>query len=109
MEKYLLSIAKQVLSSQAEGLSKVRFAKTLYFVHKTLVQKNLSNVKDLGFIRMPLGPVPIGFMELADSPEIKTSDIPTPLIYNQLQYSLNDGSSVTHDQRYVEIKKSSID
>lgn len=68
--KYLFQLAQQILVSSEKGLSKVKFAKIIYFVQKGLVQANISQKESLGFIRMPLGPVPFGFQEMTDLPNI---------------------------------------
>ncbi|KKS14319.1 hypothetical protein A2617_03950 [Candidatus Daviesbacteria bacterium RIFOXYD1_FULL_41_10] len=86
---YLHLLAKQILKVIPKGLSKVRFAKILYFTHKGLVQKNLSAPNEMEFIRMPLGPVPVGFKGLDQDPEIKVTEIATSLlIYDKHLYVL---------------------
>jgi hypothetical protein len=82
-------IAKGVLSLRTDGLSKVRFAKTLYFVHKELVRASLLNAQAIAYIRMPLGPVPDGFMLLDDDTDIKVNQRPTGLIYDTSVFSLS--------------------
>ncbi len=92
MDKYLRNLAIEVLRNSPEGLSKVKFAKIIYFCHKELVRGGLIASNTLNFLRMPLGPVPNGFMELGALDEITVSEIPTSLIYNSQLYSLSDKS-----------------
>jgi len=92
MENYITTLAKQILQITPEGLSKVRFAKFLYLVHKALAQGKISNPDALAFIRMPLGPVPVGFKELSkDSGIVVTREQNTGLSYNTQRYSLKKG------------------
>lgn len=62
----LCDIAKIILVVENRSVSKVRFAKTIYFVHKELIRCGMMKREDIAYIRMPLGPVPVGFMTLAD-------------------------------------------
>lgn len=87
MNNYLETLAKQILSFEKEGISKVRFAKILYFTHKGLVQKGIVQASEMRFIRMPLGPVPVGFNDLS-SPDIEVHIEPSSLSYNKQVYSL---------------------
>lgn len=91
---YLHLLAKQILRIIPEGLTKVRFAKILYFTHKGLVQKKISAPRDMEFIRMPLGPVPVGFKELSQDPEIGVTEIAiSSLIYEKEVYTLQSVSN----------------
>lgn len=91
MGSYLHLLAKQVLYFEPNGISKVRLAKILYFTHKGLVQKNLERVDEQYFIRMPLGPVPVGFSDLSTYYDIlvKEEEI-SSLSYNRQVYQLKD-------------------
>lgn len=108
MNNYLIKLARQILSVKS-GLSKVQFAKIIYFVHKGLILQNKSNTKDLGFIRMPLGPVPIGFKELTKSNTgIFTKEEKTDynLAYNAQLYFLRESLSENiRDERYATVKQ----
>lgn len=86
---YLNQLCRRILSEIPEGISKVRFAKILYFTHKTLVQKDLSSVDQMEFIRMPLGPVPVGFMDLSDANIIVEDSHKPELSYDKQVYKLN--------------------
>jgi uncharacterized phage-associated protein len=88
-QKNLIHLAEQILLSENTGISKVRFAKTIYFVHKGLVQHSLANPGMLGYIRMPLGPVPVNFMELESFGSIATETADTGLSYDAKIYRLN--------------------
>lgn len=105
---YLIKLAKQILSVKS-GLSKVQFAKIIYFVHKGLILSNLSDTKDLRFIRMPLGPVPVGFKTLTESNTgifTKEEKIDDNLVYNaQLYFLCQSLTNDLNDERYDVIKR----
>lgn len=85
----LYQLAKVILLIEKDGLSKVRFAKTIYFVHKELARLGVMERGELEYIRMPLGPVPNGFMRLADDhTDIKTIVKHTGLLYDALTYKM---------------------
>ena len=106
---YLHLLAKQILKVIPDGLSKVRFAKILYFTHKGLVQKNLSSLKDMEFIRMPLGPVPVGFKELSQDPEIEVTEMGiSPLVYDKQIYVLQGMDDYFKDERLRVIQETSL-
>lgn len=65
------NLTKQILSNFPEGITKVKLAKLIYFSHKFLVKENTASYKDIKYIRMPLGPVPVGFRNLALDKDIK--------------------------------------
>lgn len=105
----LQQLAKVILSIESNGLSKVRFAKTIYFVHKELIRCDAMQATDIDYIRMPLGPVPNGFMELAFSNnDIVTEILQTGLSYNSVNYKLRKRrlfrSGVEHNDLYRMIK-----
>lgn len=106
---YLHLLAKQILKVIPEGLSKVRFAKILYFTHKGLVQKNLSAPNDMEFIRMPLGPVPVGFKDLSQDPEIEVTEMGiSPLVYDKQLYVLQGMNNYFEDGRLKAIQEISL-
>ncbi len=86
MNKYLYNLAIEILKLYP-GQSKVKFAKLIYFAHKELVRSELSRTSDLAFVRMPLGPVPVGFMHLQDQKGIDVSELQTQLSYNSQVYN----------------------
>lgn len=102
---YLHLLAKQILQVVPDGLSKVRFAKILYFTHKGLVLKRLSSVKDMEFIRMPLGPVPVGFMELSEDRDIVIVQSPSSLVYDKELYTFRGSGSCFVNNVALEIQK----
>lgn len=64
---YLRDLMIRVLQVAApNGLGKVKLAKIIYFTHKNLVLSGFKSCGDMKFIRMPLGPVPKGFMDFKD-------------------------------------------
>lgn len=106
---YLHLLAKQILKAIPDGLSKVRFAKILYFTHKGLVQRNLSAPNAMEFIRMPLGPVPVGFKELSQDPEIEVTEMATsPLVYDKQVYILQGMNDYFDDERLKAIQEISL-
>lgn len=67
----LYDLASLILILNHGPISRVRFSRTIYFVHKELVRKKLMRIDDIAYLRLPLGPVPEGFMTLAsDHPDI---------------------------------------
>lgn len=104
MNNYLTLLAKQILEIIPDGLSKVKFAKVLYFAHKGLVQKDLVNVEEMKFIRMPLGPVPVGFRELSQNKDIEVVEVPTnPLVYDKQVYTLRNELRYLDGERRLNI------
>ena len=101
MNKYLRKLAIEVLKNSPEGLSKVKFAKIIYFIHKGLVNCKLSAVKDLEFIRMPLGPVPVGFMGLSEDSAFSVSNITNMgLVYNSQIYTIKENQESSGDDNF---------
>lgn len=88
---YLEKITKIILKTTShKGLPKVRLAKYIYLSHKRLVNDELVGNKDLKFIRMPLGPVPVGFKELKGKAFVEVTVDSVGLSYNREKYSLKD-------------------
>lgn len=106
MNKYLKELATEILKNCQDGLTKVKFAKIIYFVHKGLVCQNLSNTNDLKFIRMPLGPVPIGFMELSKDADFKvTHQTNIGPVYNSEVYKLSNSSLIFCEDKFTNVIK----
>lgn len=106
MNNYLRKLAIEVLKNCPEGLSKVKFAKIIYFIHKGLVNSKISSVKDLEFIRMPLGPVPVGFMGLSDDSAFSVSKITNVgLVYNSQVYKVKEDQSTSSDDQFSDAVK----
>jgi hypothetical protein len=99
MTDYLTSISKRILVT-CNKLSKVKFAKIIYLVHKGLVQADLSNTNDLKFVRMPLGPVPLDFHFLYNDKDILIETKPTGLTYDMEVFKL---------KREINLLKSNFD
>ncbi len=88
----MYELAKNILSlSKDNKLNKVRFAKTIYFVHKELIRSNLASKDSFRYIRMPLGPVPQDFMDIDKiGNDIKVEKINSPrLQFDAFSYSTN--------------------
>ena len=103
---YLNNLAKEILKNVPEGISKVKFAKILYFVHKSLVLENLSEINDLKFIRMPLGPVPVGFKDLYNDKDITIEKTSGSLSYNMQIYKIVHANSYLGSQQQQVITSS---
>jgi uncharacterized phage-associated protein len=97
MMNYLDNLAAGILQLEPGGISKVRFAKLIYLVHKSLVQNKKSEVAQLSFIRMPLGPVPDGFLKLHTKSFITTEESSVGLSYDRMLYRLTPGVDVSND------------
>lgn len=95
MGNYLQNLATDILRLEKKGITKVRFAKYIYFVHKFLAKKSLVQTQDLKFIRMPLGPVPVGFRDLDGNKNIVRTSVPQALIYDSEVYKLADGVNLS--------------
>ena len=83
-------LARLILSINAAPLNRIRFAKTIYFVHKELIRKGMMQPEDISYIRSPLGPVPEGFLTLALAPSILLRKTATPLLsFDAEEYLIN--------------------
>lgn len=86
--KYLRKLSLQILSCAPDGVSKVKFAKIIYFTFKEMVKNTDAKKNELAFIRMPLGPVPKGFYNLGAEHDISIRNKASGyLIYNTEIYS----------------------
>ncbi len=85
---FLNTLAKEILVLLHKPISKVKFAKVIYFSFKSLVASNKENTNKMAFIRMPLGPVPEGFMDLESDEDILVTQESVGLTYNRQNYSL---------------------
>lgn len=90
---YFSILVKLILKDRPEGISKVKFAKIIYLVHKYLVNCGHVEVKALKFVRMPLGPVPVRFMDLESEKDLVVRSELTSLSYNREVYVLKKGVS----------------
>ncbi len=89
MNKYLKQIARAILFNKPNGISKVKFAKTIYFTHKGLIKGGKAEKDELYYIRMPLGPVPVDFMKLINEENIEVSRSNVGLTYDQEIFHLS--------------------
>lgn len=87
----LYELARTILLLNRHPISKVRFARTIYFTHKELVRKKFMKIEDIAYIRSPLGPIPDGFLSLArDYAEITIKHNPSAgLSYAAEEYTIN--------------------
>lgn len=90
MSDYVNTLAKEILAHAASPVPKVRFAKIIYFAFKQMVLSGVAKEYDLAFIRMPLGPVADGFMDLSSDPQIVIIKDDVGLSYNREKYSLKE-------------------
>lgn len=93
--EYIQELATRILQAAPNGLSKVKFAKIIYFTHKMLVAQAMRKSNELKFIRMPLGPVPVGFMALGDK-NMHITKRANALSFDMQLYRFN-GSDTYHD------------
>ena len=96
-------LARNILSlEEGHQLSKVRFAKTIYFVHKELIRNGLMARDSFQYIRMPLGPVPHGFMKLTFlCPEIALEKEKTGLAYATEKFTTAASFDGNEEERRV--------
>lgn len=85
----LQELARLILTVNARPLNRIRFAKTIYFVHKELIRKGIMHSEDIAYIRSPLGPVPEGFLALALSPYILLQKTNALLSFEAEEYLIN--------------------
>ncbi len=86
----LYELARTILLLNRHPISKVRFARTIYFTHKELVRKKFMKIEDIAYIRSPLGPIPDGFLSLRDYAEITIKHNPSAgLSYAAEEYTIN--------------------
>jgi len=92
----LYELAKIILILNDQPIDRIRFAKTIYFVHKELIRKSKMKPEDIAYLRLPLGPVPAGFMSLtADHSDIKIRSIPASILYAAEEYYINQTTEVS--------------
>ncbi|MBD3365818.1 DUF4065 domain-containing protein [candidate division WWE3 bacterium] len=104
---YLNKLAETILKyNHPKKISKVNFAKTIYLVHKYLCQNKKSKNTAIKYIRMPLGPVPKGFMDLHNhNKNIKVSirNTENDLLYNTENYSI-ENREIEHFAKDTELE-----
>ncbi len=83
----LYELAHAILAVNGQPIDRMRFTKTIYFVHKELVRKGKMKAQDITYIRLPLGPVPTGFLDLTgEHRDIKLRPIPAHILYAAEEY-----------------------
>lgn len=104
----LHDLAIVVLACQLQPISRVRFAKTIYFVHKHLVRHHLMNADAIKYLRLPLGPVPQGFADLVRPHSgIVTQKNPNiNLFYEIEEYLLTDQAKTKLSDAQIAIRSS---
>lgn len=107
MNSYLYNLAIEILKLYP-GQSKVKFAKLIYFVHKELVRSSLVSTNDLSFVRMPLGPVPVDFMNLQNQEGIIVSEQATSLLYNSQVYNYSGSDKAELSDSIVTLAKTTL-
>jgi len=96
-----LSLSKGILYLSKKPIPKVRLAKMIYLAYKELVIVGYYNINDLEFIRMPLGPVPVGFEALKSDTDIIITQTDMGLSYNRENYSLRSGVKIDDNRNYI--------
>lgn len=87
----LKQLTELVLSLSETPLTRIRLTKAIYFVHKELVRKKLMQIQDIAYVRLPLGPAPIGLPEIIlNDTNIAVRDIPSSLLYENRAYTINE-------------------
>lgn len=78
----LLQLANLILALNQQPIRRIRLAKLIYFAHKELIRKGIMQPSDIQYLRMPLGPAPIGLVSLTEDSngEIYSIKIPSPLL-----------------------------
>lgn len=107
MNRYLYNLSIEILKLYP-GQSKVKFAKLIYFLHKELVRSGLVNTKALSFVRMPLGPVPVDFMDLQNQEGIIVSEQTTSLLYNSQVYNYSGSYNPDLSDSIISMTKGTI-
>lgn len=107
MENYLYNLAVEILKLYP-GQSKVKFAKLIYFVHKEMVRSGQVKTNELSFVRMPLGPVPVGFMELGNRDGIEVSELKTSLLYNSQVYNYSGSEKPELSDAIISLAKNTL-
>ncbi len=107
MNGYLYNLAIEILKLHP-GQSKVKFAKLIYFLHKELIRSSLVNSNDLLFVRMPLGPVPVDFMNLQNQEGIDVSMQATTLLYNSQIYNYSGSNMPELSDSIISLAKNTL-
>lgn len=90
----LYDLASLILYLNHEPISRLRFARTIYFVHKQLIRKKLMHPEDIAYLRLPLGPVPEGFMTLTfDHSGISVRPISSSILSYEAEEFVFSGST----------------
>lgn len=107
MNRYLFNLAIEILKLYPSQ-SKVKFAKLIYFLHKEIVRFGLIKTDKLSFVRMPLGPVPVGFVNLQDQEGIEVTELPTPLLYNCQVYDYSGSVNPELSDSMITLAKTTL-
>ena len=108
----LYELSKAILAVSQQPIDRVRFTKTIYFIHKELIRKGQMKPEDIPYLRLPLGPVPANFLNLTrEHPDIKLRPIPTHILYVAEEYYIEPNTeSISEDvvpiiQRLLQLLK----
>lgn len=70
-------------------MTRLRLTKTIYFVHKELIRKQIMQKQDIAYIRLPLGPTPENLpAALINHPNILIQDLSSNLLYENQSYTI---------------------
>ena len=90
----LYQLSKTILLLNKTPINRVRFARTVYFVHKELIRKKFMSPEDIAYIRSPLGPIPEGLRRLAlEHPNIIASPASNRPSFAAEEYTLNSSDA----------------
>ncbi len=93
-------LAHTILRINRTPISRVRFARIIYFVHKELIRKKFMTPEDIAYIRSPLGPIPEGFATLAENSLniiVSHRDDPDDLSYTAEEYAVRNHTDAEID------------
>lgn len=99
----LSELATTILSLSPTPISKLRFARVIYFVHKELIRKGLMRTDDILYRRAPLGPVPEHLQQLPhlyDAIVVQKSD--SALSYADEEFTISNESRQNQETETLE-------
>lgn len=93
-------LAHTILRINQSPISRVRFTRIIYFVHKELIRKKFMTSEEIAYIRSPLGPIPEGFVALAQNSldiVVTRRNDPDDLSYTAEEYTVRTPSDTEID------------
>lgn len=99
----LNELSRAILSLSQTPISKIRFARIIYFIHKELIRKGFMKPDDIIYRRAPLGPVPEALPSLTLNTNhiiLKQSD--SPLSYANESYTIANNTNEDQETLLLE-------